>query len=96
MPAGIDREEAQRLVYARRMLTCSRCSPPQLRGAASSPKRQHPPPAARPRVGLDTLSGEPIVKRMHKAGGTSILVTAGSGQLLGVLYREDAERHLDE
>lgn len=49
------------------------------------------PTSIRPDTGLES-----IVKRMRKANVASILVTAGSGELLGVLYREDAERHLDE
>ena len=48
------------------------------------------PTSIRPNIGLES-----IVKRMRKAGVASILVTAGSGELLGVLYREDAQRHLD-
>ncbi len=49
------------------------------------------PTSIRPDTGLES-----IVKRMRKARVASILVTSGSGELLGVLYREDAERHLDE
>lgn len=45
----------------------------------------------RPGTGLKS-----IVERMRKAAVASILVTSGSGELLGVLYREDAERRLDE
>lgn len=48
------------------------------------------PTSIRPDTGLES-----ITKRMRKAGVASILVTSGSGELLGVLYREDAERHLD-
>lgn len=49
------------------------------------------PTSIRPDTGLES-----IVKRMRKARVASILVNSGSGELLGVLYREDAERHLDE
>ncbi len=49
------------------------------------------PTTIRPDTGLKS-----IVERMRKARVASILVTSGSGELLGVLYREDAERHLDE
>ena len=49
------------------------------------------PTSIRPDTALES-----ITKRMRKAGVASILVTSSSGELLGVLYREDAERHLDE
>lgn len=49
------------------------------------------PSSIRPNTGLES-----ITKRMRKARVTSILVTAGSGELLGVLHREDAERHLED
>lgn len=49
------------------------------------------PTSIRPNTGLES-----IVKRMRKANVASILVTTGDGELLGVLYREDAERHLEE
>jgi CBS domain-containing protein len=49
------------------------------------------PTSIRPDAGLES-----IVKRVRNANVASILVTSSSGELLGVLYREDAERHLDE
>jgi CBS domain-containing protein len=37
---------------------------------------------------------EPLVKRMQKRNVSSIVVTTSDGELVGVLFREDAERHL--
>ena len=40
----------------------------------------------------DELQG--LVERLHGAGVRSILVTTPEGRLLGVVYREDAERYV--
>jgi CBS domain-containing protein len=37
---------------------------------------------------------EPLVERMQKRNVSSIVVTTSDGELVGVLFREDAERHL--
>jgi CBS domain-containing protein len=42
----------------------------------------------------DPLEG--LVERMRKAGVRSILVTTPEGRLVGIVYREDAERFLAE
>lgn len=42
----------------------------------------------------DPLEG--LVERLRNAGVRSILVTAPEGRLVGVLYREDAERFLNQ
>ena len=49
------------------------------------------PTTIRPDTALDS-----IVKRMRKAKVAPILVTSGSGEMVGVLYREDAEHQLQE
>lgn len=41
----------------------------------------------------DTLLEE-ITPRMHEGGVESILITTADGRLVGVLYRQDAEHHL--
>ena len=39
---------------------------------------------------------EPLVQRLHDANVRSMLITTPEGRLLGVVYREDAERYLAE
>ena len=39
---------------------------------------------------------EGLVQRLHDAGVRSMLITTPEGRLLGVVYREDAERYLAE
>ncbi len=43
----------------------------------------------------DTLVGK-MVERMQKRGTASVLVTTPDGALVGLLYREEAERQADE
>jgi CBS domain-containing protein len=38
---------------------------------------------------------EPLVERMHRRGVRTIVVSDLKGQLVGILYREDAERALE-
>ena len=39
---------------------------------------------------------EALVQRLHDANVRSMLITTPEGRLLGVVYREDAERYLAE
>jgi CBS domain-containing protein len=39
---------------------------------------------------------EKLVKRMRERGATGVLVTTLVGRLVGLLYRDDAERLADE
>jgi hypothetical protein len=38
---------------------------------------------------------EPLIERMHKRGVQTIIVSDPKGRLVGILYREDAERALE-
>ncbi len=39
---------------------------------------------------------KPLVERMHRAEVGAILVTTHAGRLVGVVHRDEADRHLRE